>query len=375
MHTLGRNSGQENAVLTVSLRGREGGATAELGDDVAGCLRASSGGGDKPHVLAPIALSCKDHGADAGELAPTLRAMGHGESHANAGGQVAVCVTGDITHTLKAEWFDASEDGTGRGQPIVAATGESYAGTTKSNTAEALRALREEIGAEAFTQWGLGVLDSLQSPEILRQGLHGCSVRCQACEGESGLDDGAPPCPQVGSGGGVCQMREAGRQRRSPQGRQLAEQLSRQLGADLSKLPPQGASAKVFLRDLWQASEGLWLLREALSALQEMGKSASNEAQPAQCSAVRRLTPRETERLQGFPDDWTLIPFGRVIRPEKLDVDFAKYLMRGGSMTFEQCLEAAADGPRYKAIGNSKAVFCVRWIARRIDNHLQRLNP
>ena len=106
-----------------------------------------------------------------------------------------------------------------------------------------------------------------------------------------------------------------------------------------------------------------------------MGKSASNEAQPAQCSAVRRLTPRETERLQGFPDDWTLIPFGRVIRPEKLDVDFAKYLMRGGSMTFEQCLEAAADGPRYKAIGNSKAVFCVRWIARRIDNHLQRLNP
>ena len=79
-HTLGRNHGQENAVL---------------------------------------AFSCKDHGADAGELSPTLRAMGHGSSHANAGGQVAVCVTGDITHTLKAEGFDASEDGTGRGQPIV----------------------------------------------------------------------------------------------------------------------------------------------------------------------------------------------------------------------------------------------------------------
>lgn len=38
-----------------------------------------------------IAFSCKDHGADAGEdIAPTLRAMGHGESHPNAGGQVAV---------------------------------------------------------------------------------------------------------------------------------------------------------------------------------------------------------------------------------------------------------------------------------------------
>ncbi|WP_201491438.1 DNA cytosine methyltransferase [Pseudomonas paracarnis] len=56
----------------------------------------------------------------AGEIAPTLRAMNHSGSHANAGGQVAVCITGDVTHTLKAEGFDGSEDGTGRGQPIVA---------------------------------------------------------------------------------------------------------------------------------------------------------------------------------------------------------------------------------------------------------------
>ena len=38
--------------VSVALRGRDGGATAEMGDDLAGCLRASSGGGDKPHVLA-----------------------------------------------------------------------------------------------------------------------------------------------------------------------------------------------------------------------------------------------------------------------------------------------------------------------------------
>lgn len=41
---------------SVALRGREGGATAELGDEVAGCLRASSGGGDKPHVLTTMAV-------------------------------------------------------------------------------------------------------------------------------------------------------------------------------------------------------------------------------------------------------------------------------------------------------------------------------
>lgn len=56
--------------------------------------------------------------------------------------------------------------------------------------------------------------------------------------------------------------------------------------------------------------------------------------------AVRRLTPRECERLQGMPDDWTLVP------------------RRNGKM--------AADGPRYSAIGNSMAVNVMRWIGRRI---------
>ena len=72
---------------------------------------------------APIvvtAFNYKDHGADVGAISPTLRTMNHSGSHANAGGQVAVCITDDITHTLKADGFDGSEDGTGRGQPIVA---------------------------------------------------------------------------------------------------------------------------------------------------------------------------------------------------------------------------------------------------------------
>lgn len=56
---------------------------------------------------------------------------------------------------------------------------------------------------------------------------------------------------------------------------------------------------------------------------------------------VRRLTPRECERLQGFPDDYTLI------------------LRKNGA--------PAADGPRYKALGNSMAVNVMRWIGERID--------
>jgi len=55
---------------------------------------------------------------------------------------------------------------------------------------------------------------------------------------------------------------------------------------------------------------------------------------------VRRLTPRECERLQGFPDDYTLIPY------------------RNGM---------SKDGPRYKALGNAMAVPVVRWIGERIQ--------
>jgi len=56
---------------------------------------------------------------------------------------------------------------------------------------------------------------------------------------------------------------------------------------------------------------------------------------------VRRLTPVECERLQGFPDGYTDIPWrGKPTSP---------------------------DGPRYKALGNSMAVPVMRWIGERID--------
>lgn len=98
--------------------------------------------------------------------------------------------------------------------------------------------------------------------------------------------------------------------------------------------------------------------------------SSSGGGQPAATMTpqmqVRRLTPRECERLQGFPDDHTLIPYGRRVSPEKMDRDFAKYLMRGGKLTLEECCGRAADGPRYKAIGNSMAVPVMRWLGERI---------
>lgn len=193
---LGRNSGQENVVL---------------------------------------AFSCKDYGNDVtSDLAPTLRAMGHGDSHANAGGQVAVCVTGEITHTLKADGFDGSEDGTGRGQPIVA----TVAGT---------------IGAN-----------------------HG-NVK----------------------------------------------------------------------------AEHAWT-----------GQLAATH------SAVRRLTPTECERLQGFEDDYTLIPWRTWQEAARKGTSYEGLLLERGMTLRGPSIEECPDGPRYKAIGNSKAVPVVRWIGRRIQLQL-----
>jgi DNA (cytosine-5)-methyltransferase 1 len=77
----------------------------------------------------------------------------------------------------------------------------------------------------------------------------------------------------------------------------------------------------------------------SMEALDEI--SAIHAQQPTM--AIRRLTPRECERLQGFPDDWTLIPYR--------------------NKSTDQC----PDGPRYKACGNSMAVPVMAWIGKRIQ--------
>jgi DNA-cytosine methyltransferase len=77
---------------------------------------------------------------------------------------------------------------------------------------------------------------------------------------------------------------------------------------------------------------------ETMSSLVAKGPHAVQHSM-----AIRRLTPKECERLQGFPDDWTKIPY----RNKPAD----------------EC----PDGPRYKACGNSMAVPVMRWIGERIE--------
>jgi DNA (cytosine-5)-methyltransferase 1 len=91
-----------------------------------------------------------------------------------------------------------------------------------------------------------------------------------------------------------------------------------------------------------QAPNGDMLSSDVMHCLETNGNATGRNAATIMIPnvGVRRLMPVEAERLQGLPDNWTLVPY------------------RG---------KPATDGNRYKAIGNAMAVPCINWIARRID--------
>lgn len=115
---------------------------------------------------------------------------------------------------------------------------------------------------------------------------------------------------------------------------------SRKAGQDVSKELTTGSSG-----NRWDARNEMLLafsnrqdpdVREIAPSCEAKGNGNAVHTG----TQVRRLTPREWERLQGFPDDYTLIPY------------------RG---------KPAKDSPRYRAIGNSMAVPVMRWIGERLQ--------
>lgn len=169
---------------------------------------------------------------------------GADDNQAQAGHIIAECANGDISHTLKAEGFDGSEDGTGRGIPVIAFGGGNTSGNIDVAACLTAKGQRIDFDVETFAVHGT------QDPDTNRE---------------------------------------------------LAHTLGRNHGQENA------------------ISSGM---------------------------LVRRLTPVECERLQGFPDNHTLISW------------------RGKEAA--EC----PDGPRYRAIGNSMAVPVMRWIGERIADAL-----
>ncbi len=121
-------------------------------------------------------------------------------------------------------------------------------------------------------------------------------------------------------------------------------------GADASPCADRGPTVIAFAERGRPAGRTLEFQEERAYCQQNPGGGRSRNLQIMTPQLhVRRLTPRECERLQGFPDDYTLIPY------------------RG------KAAADCADGPRYRALGNSMAVPVMRWIGLRIQS--TRENP
>jgi DNA (cytosine-5)-methyltransferase 1 len=285
-------------------------ARGEAREGVTGTLssRATAGGG-----------LGTDFDCSGGLVANTLRVPSNGATWRGDGADNLV------THSLRADGFDASEDGTGRGTPLVpvawalgshvgAADGDqtnrSHAagGPVGSGISEELSYALRGGRAQSVALRGRGESHDL---EYRQDGIANAVLTPNG--GRAGIGVGAVAFP-ANLSGTQCAS---------------AEDIAPALGAE-------NPTAVAF---------------NARQVTSKTNRSRCEPGQPigtldtdggmhvATTAAVRRLTPVECSRLQGFPDDY-------------LDIQY-----RG---------RPAADGNKYRALGNSMAVPCVRWIGRAI---------
>lgn len=203
-----------------------------------------------------------------------------------------------VAHSLRAEGFDASEDGTGRGTPLVPVA---YS-IMPQNSGKDYKARHVEVAQPLMAG---GPVGGNQGGDYIVQPI---AFDCKA-SGQNGF----------GIGEIASTMRSMGHSNSHQNGGghlAIAVNIRGRDGGGTAELSGDIATAL-------RASQGGG---DKLHALTD--------------SAVRRLTPLECERLQGFRDNYTRI------------------IVRG---------KPAADGPRYKALGNSMAVPVMAWIGRRIQ--------
>lgn len=106
----------------------------------------------------------------------------------------------------------------------------------------------------------------------------------------------------------------------------------------------------------------------ALRARVSGGQENSSTTALAYQYKVRRLTPVEFERLQGFPDHYTLIEWPGRPRSGAALTEEVAYLMRHGFTPERAAILAhTPDGPRYAAVGNSMATPVIRWLGERLQ--------
>lgn len=228
-----------------------------------------------------------------------------------------------VAHALRGEGFDASEDGTGRGTPIVPCYG---------------------LATQQEPKWAENVCPTLQVPSKSGGGQPHCvAIQERAVsdnpnagpDGKGWRDDGAAYTLEARA---VCQAvafdmrgREGGAM---PEGPHNTANIRAASGGSSRSYVAFAQNTRDEVR-----VQGDGKISGALAAEPGM----KQQTYLATRWGVRRLMPVECARLQGFPDDWTQIEW------------------RG------KPADKCPDGPQYKAYGNSMAVNVMAFIGERID--------
>ncbi|WP_052004220.1 DNA cytosine methyltransferase [Paramagnetospirillum caucaseum] len=297
-HPPSREAGQGIAP-TISARTRGGGG---LGTDfdIDGGLIAEAFGGNNTSGPIEVATALNACHSASGRMdfesetfvATTLRARDMSR------GVDSDCTDTLIAHSLRGEGFDASEDGTGRGTPLVPVT---------------IAIPIQEAGART----GVSTTDP-------RAGI---GIGC----------DGDPMFTlQAGKQHAVAFTQN---QRNEIRHLTIAGALAAEPGTKQQTYVAFDCKAGTGFQTV--EADGVTPTLRAMNA--QGRENAGGQLAIQHDMAVRRLTPRECERLQGFPDDYTGIPW------------------RG------KPADRCPDGPRYRGLGNSMATTVMNWLGRRIQ--------
>lgn len=171
---------------------------------------------------------------------------------------------------------------------------------------EILRILRAEIGEKDFSEWSIRGLWCVLQEEILRQNVHAKGIyenwthRPELFKFAYNSKDNQY---SIHSEKAMRNMWEEWTVRCTPQRRGLSEQQCRKFDDFMSKLPYEETQRKRFVCCLWKTSEGIGVLREALSEIQKAWES-TNCTEMQRCTyRIRKLTPLSCWRLMDFTDE------------------------------------------------------------------------
>ena len=222
-----------------------------------------------------------------------------------------------VAHALRAEGFDASEDGTGRGTPIV----PQLVSTLVSN-GDAHSGYRDEHGLVPIA-FAIQERAVSENPNAGPNGIgvqEGVAYTLEARQQAQAVAQNTRDEVRLQGGDG---------------------QISGALAADPGmKQTTYVAIPEAVAFDLRGREGGSQFEGPHDTANIRAASGGSSRSYVAERWAVRRITPREAERLQGFPDGWTEAP--------------------------DESGKPQADGPRYKQLGNSMAVNVMSWLFARI---------